>query len=363
MKIYYIAEIVLPSKSAYTLHVLKMCEAFSKLNHEVELIIFYKDPLTSDSTIFEKYNISSKFKITNIYNKNLKSFNFLHRIELAVKAKKIIKNDSFIISRSIISSLYLGFKKIPNILEIHTNFQSLTNFLFNLRNFYIKKSLIKFVLIHNNLIKTLKLENTSYEVLDDAVNLDEFERIKTNPERDCVYVGRLTKGMGFEMIKNIAQIMPNLKFDVYGNKNDLSKNSIKTLPKNLYLFDYVDYKDIPRIIKNHRIVLMPYEEKVLAFAKDLEIQNNMSPMKMFDYLASGRIILATDLKVYSHILKNDYNSFLLPSKDAKIWKNKIENINLDYENIKKNIEKNSLETVKKYSWLNRAKKIIQFKEI
>ena len=61
-------------------------------------------------------------------------------------------------------------------------------------------------------------------------------------------------------------------------------------------------------------------KKVLAFAKDLEIQNNMSPMKMFDYLASGRIILATDLNVYSHILKNDYNSFLLSTRDEKFGK-------------------------------------------
>ena len=29
----------------------------------------------------------------------------------------------------------------------------------------------------------------------------------------------------------------------------------------------------------------------------------MSPLKMFDYLASGRIIIASNLKVYSHVLK------------------------------------------------------------
>ena len=30
----------------------------------------------------------------------------------------------------------------------------------------------------------------------------------------------------------------------------------------------------------------------------------MSPLKMFDYLAAGKIIIASNLKVYSHILKN-----------------------------------------------------------
>ena len=89
VKIYYIAEIVLPSKSAYTLHVLKMCEAFSKLNHEVELIILYKDPRISDLTIFEKYNINSKFKITNIYNKNFESFNFLIDLNWLLRQKKL----------------------------------------------------------------------------------------------------------------------------------------------------------------------------------------------------------------------------------------------------------------------------------
>ena len=37
----------------------------------------------------------------------------------------------------------------------------------------------------------------------------------------------------------------------------------------------------------------------------------MSPMKMFDYLASERIILASKLNVYSHILRNNYNSILV----------------------------------------------------
>ena len=41
-KIYYIAELNLPSKSAYSIHVMKMCEAFSKLNYDINLFVINK---------------------------------------------------------------------------------------------------------------------------------------------------------------------------------------------------------------------------------------------------------------------------------------------------------------------------------
>ena len=39
MKIIYIAETSITNKSAYTHHVMKMCDAFSQLNHDLILLI------------------------------------------------------------------------------------------------------------------------------------------------------------------------------------------------------------------------------------------------------------------------------------------------------------------------------------
>ena len=38
----YIADFSLPNMSAYALHVLKMCDAFSELRYSVKLILPYK---------------------------------------------------------------------------------------------------------------------------------------------------------------------------------------------------------------------------------------------------------------------------------------------------------------------------------
>jgi hypothetical protein len=68
MKICYLANSAIPSSNASSIQIVKMCENFSKLNHEVLLITTN----VSDKKIFDFYNVRSKFKIKNL--KNLKLF-------------------------------------------------------------------------------------------------------------------------------------------------------------------------------------------------------------------------------------------------------------------------------------------------
>ena len=53
MKIIYIAETSITNKSAYTHHVMKMCDAFSQLNHDLILLIpnFEKKNISMDSQL------------------------------------------------------------------------------------------------------------------------------------------------------------------------------------------------------------------------------------------------------------------------------------------------------------------------
>ena len=44
-KIYYISELNLPNTSAYSIHVMKMCEAFSKLGFSIDLFTIKRSNL------------------------------------------------------------------------------------------------------------------------------------------------------------------------------------------------------------------------------------------------------------------------------------------------------------------------------
>ena len=75
-KIFYLAEFSMPNMSAYTLHVLKMCDALNKSNENVELIIPYLDIQYSKNKIKKEYNLKSNFKISSIFDikKKIKFF-------------------------------------------------------------------------------------------------------------------------------------------------------------------------------------------------------------------------------------------------------------------------------------------------
>ena len=77
-------------------------------------------------------------------------------------------------------------------------------------------------------------------------------------------------------------------------------------------------------MSKYDVVLMPYQDKVAARSNNLEISKFMSPLKLFDYLASCKIIIASDLKVYTHILRNNFNSILIDYNNINLWCKKLD---------------------------------------
>ena len=142
--------------------------------------------------------------------------------------------------------------------------QKITHFLFWIRNFIIQKKYLKFILIHKNLIKKLSLHNERKIVLDDAVDINDFKNVKEKIKFQCVYTGSLLKGKGVEIIEKLAEKNPKINFNIYGDKNELkSWNNELLLKKNIFFKSYADYFQIPKILKKHKILLMPYQEKYM----------------------------------------------------------------------------------------------------
>ena len=106
--IYYVSELNLPSKSAYSIHVMKMCDGFSELGYKVNLFTI---KTKNSSKIFRNYNLRKKFKIFSIFDDHI-NLNFFLRIIFSIKIlfKKIDKNSLFI-SRSIIFAIIASIIK------------------------------------------------------------------------------------------------------------------------------------------------------------------------------------------------------------------------------------------------------------
>ena len=70
----YIAEFSLPNKSAYSLHVLKICDAFNEINKfKIKLLIPHIKKNYSAKKIKKEYLLKKNPEIKSFYNKKKKN--------------------------------------------------------------------------------------------------------------------------------------------------------------------------------------------------------------------------------------------------------------------------------------------------
>ena len=351
-KIYYIAELNLPSKSAYSIHVMKMCESFSKLNYDTNLFVINKKDTNQINKI---YNINYKFKIISVFN-NFILLNFIIRILFSIKILLKTEKNALFLSRSIIFSLIASLFKKKIILELHHEITGLSKIIYWLfKNLKLIENL-KFIFLSKNLNRVYKINRARFLVLDDAVNIIHFNfKKKIKHKKTCVYIGSFFEGKGVEQIFRLAKKNPEIFFHIYGEKQYLKS---KKKEKNIKLFDYVHYSKIPKILSRYEVALMPYQKKIRGRGS-IWLQKYMSPLKMFDYMAAKMIIIASNLKVYKHILKNNFNCILVDINEDDKWSKAIQcAFKKNYKN--QFLRNNAYETAKKYTWDKRCQKIINF---
>lgn len=356
-KITYISELNLPSKSGYALHVLKVCDALAAKSKTTLFTLSCKKRF--NKLKFE-YCLKNKFLIKSYKHTNENSF--LSRILYFFYLLVNIDKNSIIISRSILSSILLSLFKVKNILELHHPPTGLTGVIFKILKLFNFFGKLKFIFLHSNIKK--KMEIKSGIILDDATDINDF-KYKEKIKYEFSYVGSLFKGKGLEIIIKLANYFPHKKFHIFGHLQTIEKNIFeKKLNKlnNLIFHGFIAYRNIPKILASSKYLLLPYKNIVNVNSKNLEVSKFMSPLKMFDYLASGKIILASNLNVYSHILVKDHNCLMTKKNDQKAWINLIKSIPRKKKKFN-NLKRNALKTVSNYTWEKRVNHILNFYKI
>ena len=247
--------------------------------------------------------------------------------------------------RSIIFALIASLLKKKVILELHheiTGFSKLLYFL--LKNLILIENL-NYIFLNKKLKQIYKIDLKKNIVLDDAVDIRDFQvKKKIKHKNTCVYIGSFFEGKGIDQILRLAELNKNIKFHLYGDREFLK---IKKIPNNVKFFDFINYNKIPKVLSSYEIALMPYQEKIRG-RSSIWLEKYMSPLKMFDYLAAKMIIVASDLKVYKHILRNNHNCVLIKINDDFLWSEKIQKLFKNYKG-KNKLKKNAFNTAKKYT--------------
>ena len=107
------------------------------------------------------------------------------------------------------------------------------------------------------------------------------------------------------------------------------------------------------------ILLMPYSSSITVAGDVGDITKFTSPLKLFDYLCAGKIIICSDFKVLKEVVKEKQNAIFVKNfKNSFAWKNEIQKLK-NQPNKQLIISKNNYKLGQRYSLDKRAKKILE----
>ena len=362
-KILYLSSSIIPSIYANSVHTIKMCEYFSKNQNDVLLIA--RSGKKSIKEIYATYNIKYPFKLIQLNNFFIGKIGYLINFFFIIMKIRNKKYD-IIYGRNIFFIFFSLFLKCEIFLELHLPY--------NKQKFYEKIIIKKIInnkkfnnlVVISDLIKNSYINHTNKEilVLQDGAEVTKFKKNKnTNLKNDNYnigYFGSIYKGRGIELIIKLAEINKNVIFHIIGGaKKDISIYKVKYIDnKNLKFYGHLTYSQAQLMMKSFDLLIAPYQEKVLI-KNGTDTSKWMSPLKIFEYMASGIPFVCSDLVVFKKYLKNKVNCLLVKPNSINEWS---ESINLLKSNSKlaKFISTNAQDDIiKKYSWENRTSSILK----
>ena len=369
MKLIYIANSRIPTEKAHGLQIMKMCQAFALSGLRVELVVPWRfNKIKKDP--FDYYGIKRNFKIRKLPCLDLiplliPYFGFWIQnitFSLSVFFYLLFKRADYIYSRDLFSLWILSFFKKNLIYEAHAFPE---NFFLYKRVFKKTKAIIVVTQKLKEFFIQKEIAKSRILVAPDGVDLEEFNikeskeqcRRKLNLPLDkkiIGYVGQL-KTMGMEKgITNLikaTRIIGHTLCLVGSRESDIIEYKKLTKGLNVIFVGHIQHKLIPYYLKSFDVLVM-------AFPWIKHYAYYMSPLKMFEYMASQRPIVASDLPSIREVL-NRNNAILVQPNSPQSLAQGIE-IALENTDFSAKILKQAFKNVQKYTWSKRANNIIKF---
>lgn len=378
MKIIYITNNRIPTEKAHGFQVMKMCEAFANAGTEIELWIPRRFNAIEEDP-FHYYSMSKIFTIKKISVIDLIPLyrffgpfaNLVESFSFAIFSYfKLPKGDDYIIySRDQFILWFLSFTSKKFVYEIHS-FPGKPLFYKRIwgRAYKIvtitatlKSKIVKYGIDENKII-------VAHDAVDsgafNAVALSKEElRIELDLPKDDFLIGYIGKFKTLGMEKGIAtmiEALPLLNKDmkmifVGGEEREIKEykslaNRFNVLPQCLF-FIYQPYSLLIRYTKAMDVLVIPFPNKphYALYA---------SPLKLFEYMASGRPIISSNLPALREVL-NDKNAIFFKAGDAADLARAIK-ILKSSQMLGYHLSQQALSDVKEYTWDKRAENILNF---
>ena len=375
----YLSNLRIPSEMANSVQIMKMCESMSDLGTNVNLIKPKRASQLDNQfeDLFDYYDIEKKFEITDLnyfdmnkYEKKIPNY-FYRRINYInswIWERYLIsyylrnhKNTVVFMRNTLHFAINLiKTKNIPSIIEFHNlppqrhmkKYRNLFKYSTNIYPIALTKGLAE------DISSEIGVDIDNILVAPGAVDISKFKttysELKNDNKLTITYVGSLIKNRGVDLLLEAALKMPDYCIKIIGGVGDELINAQNYLKENninnVNLLGHKSQKEIYNFYNNSDILILPMS------GRENHTQKYASPNKLFEYMATGKPIIAANLPSVREILIDGENSLLFEPDNALDLVRKIKILS-DDKMLKIKLGKNSREKAESFTWSNRVQRI------
>jgi len=378
MKIIYISTSRIPTDKAYGVNIAQMCEKIAECGVAVQLVLPKRiNNIRQD--IFSYHNVKPIFKVLYLPIFDAVYYNIFagfiivqiwYSMKLFFTRQIWSKEKAVALTRDHLPSLILKLRGYRVFHDLH-GFPEKNHWFwkFFLRrmdgiiatNNWKKEQCIK--QFHINADKIIVAPN-GFSAREFISSISQAEaRSKLNLPMDkkiVLYAGHLYDWKGAYILAKTAGLMPEILFIFVGGNshevNEFRRQFVKS--DNIKIFGQKPHREIPLYLKSADVLALPNSQ----YSRDRRFaaysRYDTSPIKLFEYMASNRPIVASSLPSIQEIL-NSNNSFLAQADNPDSFAKEIRII-LGNKELAAKVAHAAFNNVQQYSWEKRAEKIVKF---
>ena len=367
MRIGYLAYTPMPSHKASGVNIMKMCQAFAELGHEVRLFNPRILPRVSANDLASFYGVIETISLCRLPRPRdrLKGL-----IRYAPSYRRVIQSfrPDLLYIRDHGAKVYIPCGlKTGKVIEAHLlqannpHLQSLSNDP-TLRKFVVISTALRdgYEQHYPGLRDKLSVHHDGADPNPPSSSAAAISIYRQAGKINAAYIGNLYPGKGLELIH---QLLPDADFCHFhiigGNGAELEQWKRRCADAgNITFHGFHSPASVESMRSQFDCLLAPFQERVMV-GPTANAAQWMSPLKIFEYMATGKPIIASNLPVIREVLEHDLTALLCRPDAPSDWLAALRLVREEPERCNAMAERAQLVLVQEYSWRERARRILQ----
>jgi glycosyltransferase involved in cell wall biosynthesis len=364
MKILYIANARMPTEKAHGLQIMKMCQAFANLGHEVTLVIPHRRNIITDDP-FRYYGIQPVFRIQRAWSWDLVQYGrigfLIQYATFSVAASLVVdvSTADLIFGRDELTLLFIAMTRgVWPVWESHDGAWN--------RAARSLASRVRLLVVvskgSQELYESKGVPELSIKVAPNGIDLAQFAHPESRADsrrrlglplakKIVLYIGRLDGWKGVDTLCQAAALLPpEILVAIIGGE----EKQIATMKSEYPLVSFLGYRPYRELADNQAaadVLVIPNT------GRDETSVRFTSPLKLFTYMASKVPIVASDLPSIREILNEQSAIFFAPD-DPHSLADAVREVFADPAHSSERA-RNAREQVNAYTWHARAEAILE----